>query len=98
MQLTDKQKIRLVDAVGMTRLLRYLPQETFVHAIDLFSYCDVETKLGCTRGWITHRMRVGHIPEPSQKVMRRWYFTADEVQQIEDVWKSQSSEEKGNVV
>ena len=98
MELTDKQKIRLVDAVGMKRLLRYLPQETFVQAIDLHSYLDVEKKLGCTRGWITHRMRVGHIPEPSQKVMRRWYFTAEEVAQIEAVWKKLSSEEKGNVV
>ena len=94
MELTDKQKIRLVDAVGMKKLLRYLPQDTFVHAIDLYSYVDVETKLGCTRGWITHRMRTGQIPEPSQKVIRRWYFTSDEVTQIEEVWKSLSSEKK----
>jgi hypothetical protein len=94
MELTNKQKIRLVDAVGITKLLRYLPQETFVKAIDLHSYLDVETKLGCTRGWITHGMKVGHIPEPSQKVMRRWYFTTDEVAQIEKVWKKLSSEKK----
>ena len=94
MDLTDKQKIRLVDAVGMERLLRYLPQETFVKAIDLHSYLDVETKLGCSRGWINHRMRTGQIPEPSQKVMRRWYFTADEVTQIEKAWKSLPSETK----
>jgi hypothetical protein len=94
MELTDKQKIKLVDAVGMKRLLRYLPQESFVQAIDLHSYLDIETKLGCTRGWITHGMRVGHIPEPSQKVMRRWYFTTDEVDQIEKVWKKLASEKK----
>jgi hypothetical protein len=39
-------------------------------------------------------MRVGHIPEPSQKVMRRWYFTADEVDQIEAVWKKLASKKK----
>ena len=94
MELTDKQKINLVNAVGMKRLLRYLPQESFVQAIGLHSYLDVETKLGCTRGWITHRMRTGQIPEPSQKVMRRWYFTAKEVDQIEAVWKKLSSETK----
>ncbi|MEO1991860.1 MAG: hypothetical protein ABGW78_08005 [Pirellulales bacterium] len=94
MELTDKQKIKLVDAVGMTRLLRHLPQQTFVHILDLHSYFDIEQKLGCSRSWITHRMRVGHIPEPSQKVMRRWYFTADEVAQIEKVWKKLASEKK----
>ena len=91
MELTNEQKIRLVDLVGTEKIMRYLPQRDFVKALDLHSYFDIEKKLGCTRSWITHHMRLGEIPEPSKKIMRLWYFSSEEVAQVEIFWKNQSS-------
>jgi len=91
MNLTDKQKIKLCDSAGIDKLLYSLSQKDFVVALGVHSYYEIEKKLGCTRSWLTHKMRLGKIPEPSQKIMRSWYFTSEEVTQIEKVWKKQSS-------
>ncbi len=91
MELTNKQKIKLVNAVGLENLFRHLPQRACVDALGLRTFADIERRLGCTRSWITHGMKTGQIPEPTQKLIRRWYFTEKEVAQIEDVWKNQSS-------
>lgn len=98
MELTNKQKIILCDSVGIDKLLYSLPQKDFVVALGVHSYYEIEKKLGCTRSWITHKMRLGIIPEPSQKIMRSWYFTPEEVTLVEKVWKKQSLENRRNKV
>jgi len=94
MELTNKQKITLVDAVGWETISRTLTQRDYVNALNLYSSIDVQRKLGCSRYWLECNIKDGTIPTPTATILKKTYFTADEVDQIEKVWKSLSSEKK----
>lgn len=91
MELTDEQKVKLVNAVGWDQILLKLPHREFIHALDLFSYKDVENEVGCSRGWLSHQMRIDHIPEPSVKLLKRFYFTREEVSMIKNIFSNTHS-------
>ena len=94
MELTNKQKITLVDAVGWETIARTLSQRDYANALNLYSNIDVQRKLGCSRYWLVCNIQNGTIPTPTVKILKKAYFTADEVAQSEKVWKSLSSENK----
>ena len=94
MELTNKQKITLVDAVGWETIAHTLSQHDYANALDLYSKIDVQRMLGCDRYWLVCNIQNGTIPTPTKKILKKTYFTSSEVVQIEKVWKKLSSEKK----
>lgn len=98
MELTDAQKITLIDVVGWDTISRIVPQRDYANALGLFSQADVRRRLGCTRYWLASSIEEGLIPAPTRTILKKTYFTEQEVKVIDNVWQSLSSEEKENAV
>jgi len=83
MKLTDAQKIQLFNALGTT-WMETLPTPVMKRILRLYSATDLAKRTNKAFTSITYHIKMAHIPGPSVKLNKRWYWTAADARIVED--------------
>jgi len=83
MKITDKQKVQLFNALK-TDWTKTLPVPVIKRILRLFSATDVAKRTNKAMTSITYHIKMGHVPGPSIKINKRWFWTAADARIVED--------------
>lgn len=83
MKLTDTQKIHLFNALGPV-WTTIIPVPVIKRILKLYSASDVARRVNKCQTQINYHVRCGHVPGPSVKIGKRWFWTASDAREVED--------------
>ena len=83
MKISNQQKVQLFDALG-TSWTQVLPVKTITKILRLYSAADISRRTNKLAPSINYHVQLGHVPGPSVKINKRWYWTAEDARELED--------------
>jgi hypothetical protein len=83
MKLTNSQKVKLFNALG-TAWAEILPVPVIKRILRLSSASDLAKRTNKALTSITYHIKCGHVPGPSVKINKRWFWTAADARMVED--------------
>lgn len=86
MKLTDSQKVLLFDAFQRhsKNWLRVIPAHLLKKILRVYSTADLARR--CNKSFVTinYHVRLGHVPGPSVRLGKRWYWSAEDAAAVEE--------------
>lgn len=83
MKLTNSQKVKLFNALGPIWTGR-IPVPVIKRILKLYSASDIAKRVNKCQTQINYHVRAAHVPGPSVKINKRWFWTATDARTVED--------------
>ena len=83
MKLTNHQKVQLFDGLGR-RWSDTIPVRVIKRILRLYSASDIAKRVNKAVTQIAYHVKSAHVPGPSVKIGKRWFWNAVDARIIED--------------
>ena len=77
----------LVDHFGVEKLIAALPQRPVAELLGLVSMRELADDMEVNYERLRYAMAMGRIPYPDVRLLRRAYYTREQVETIKQEWK-----------